>query len=420
MITTPSESSPLLVGILVDVSASMTESIQNTRGDAENRLQSFQKALGDLALRAKGVLGGTAPDYVKVFAYGFGFGNPLSKLLGWDTPPVVDLLDKPGKPSSIVGLSYLSDHWQEYKIHVEGLAKKMFGDTPMRQGFSVAKTRFEHEEQIASYSGKILFTLSDGEPTDATVDKGAEIAATLRNSDVMLISCYVTGKDITEPRKLYGARQNDWPKGAGLMFDCASELPMNSPFEAYLSEYNWTVAPRARLFTQINQSEVLSEFLNMLLSPVEKQRTEDPARSSGRVFVSYSHKDIHWLDRLKVHLSPLVRNQKIDVWDDQRIRVGRQWKKEIDDALANANAAVLLVSPDFLASDFIQEIELPSLLRSAQDRGTRILPVIVAPCRYDLSPLAGFQAANSPDSPLSAIGKPRAESILVALSREIE
>lgn len=88
-------------------------------------------------------------------------------------------------------------------------------------------------------------------------------------------------------------------------------------------------------------------------------------------------------------------------------------------ALANASAAVVLVSPDFLASDFIQEIELPALLLSAQERGTRILPVIVAPCRYDLSPLAAFQAKNSPDSPLSTLSKPKAESLLVALSRQI-
>jgi hypothetical protein len=141
----------------------------------------------------------------------------------------------------------------------------------MKEGLTVVKERFDHEEQTGRYSGKILFMLSDGEPTDAPVDVVAGIAEMLRKSNVMLVSCYVTDEDITEPRKLYGKTENDSPKGARLMFDCASELPPNSPFESYLSEYNWTVAQGARLFTQINQSEALSEFLNLLLSPVNRQ-----------------------------------------------------------------------------------------------------------------------------------------------------
>ncbi|MDC8447988.1 MAG: hypothetical protein LV473_06500 [Nitrospira sp.] len=80
---------------------------------------------------------------------------------------------------------------------------------------------------------------------------------------------------------------------------------------------------------------------------------------------------------------------------------------------------MMLVSPDFLASEFIQEVELPVLLGSAQQHGTKILPVIVAPCRYDLSPLAQFQAVNSPDASLSGMPEAKEEEILVKLSREI-
>ena len=75
---------------------------------------------------------------------------------------------------------------------------------------------------------------------------------------------------------------------------------------------------------------------------------------------------------------PLNRAGLIDVWNDTRLVAGDDWKHEVDLALASAAAAVLLVSADFLASDFIVDNELPPLLESAEAKGTRIIPVIVS------------------------------------------
>ena len=77
------------------------------------------------------------------------------------------------------------------------------------------------------------------------------------------------------------------------------------------------------------------------------------------VFISYCHRDTAWLDRLKIHLRPLVRRTSLDLWDDSRISPGQAWQKEIAGALARADVAILLVSADFLASDFIVNNELP-------------------------------------------------------------
>ena len=76
-----------------------------------------------------------------------------------------------------------------------------------------------------------------------------------------------------------------------------------------------------------------------------------------QVFLCYSHHDASWLDRLQVHLKPLEREGLVDLWSDRRIEIGDPWRKEIEAALARARVALLLVSGDFIASDFIQEVE---------------------------------------------------------------
>jgi len=144
-----------------------------------------------------------------------------------------------------------------------------------------------------------------------------------------------------------------------------------------------------------------------------------PDRTSTQVFVSYSHRDKKWLERLQVHLKPLVRAGDIDLWDDTRIQPGTDWKAEIDRALVSARVAVLLVSADFLASDFVQDQELPVLLEAAEQRGTRILPVIVSHSLFTNSPLGRFQAVNAPDKPLEQLSKAGRDKALSDLARAI-
>src|SRR2546423_5772777 len=140
-----------------------------------------------------------------------------------------------------------------------------------------------------------------------------------------------------------------------------------------------------------------------------------------KVFISYSHQDAEWLQRLRVHLKPLEREHRIDIWDDTRIRPGSKWRKEIKQALAATKVAVLLVSADFLASDFIATDELPPLLSAAEKEGAVILPVILSPSRFLKTPsLAQFQSVNLPSRPLIGMAKDEQEAVLVSVSEAIE
>jgi hypothetical protein len=140
-----------------------------------------------------------------------------------------------------------------------------------------------------------------------------------------------------------------------------------------------------------------------------------------QLFVSYSHRDGKWLERLQVHLKPLVREGLVSVaWDDTKIQPGHDWRAEISTAIDTAAVAVLLVSADFLASDFIDKDELPPLLKAAEDGGLRVLPIIVSPSRFARTGLSRFQAVNDPARPLTALTESEQEAVFDTVARSIE
>jgi hypothetical protein len=127
----------------------------------------------------------------------------------------------------------------------------------------------------------------------------------------------------------------------------------------------------------------------------------------SQVFISYSHKDAAYLERLQEHLKPDVRDGNIALWVDTQLKAGDEWKKEIEAALDAAQFAILLVSVSFLASDFVAKEELPKLLLAAEERGVVIVPVILTPCSFPRSVLKKYQTINEPSKPLSLM--PEAE-----------
>lgn len=147
----------------------------------------------------------------------------------------------------------------------------------------------------------------------------------------------------------------------------------------------------------------------------------DEAKSSNRdqVFISYSHQDADWLQKLQVMLKPAIRADKIAIWDDSQIQPGANWRDEIKAALTSAKIAVLLVSAHFLASDFIAEEELPPLLETAQQEGLRILWIYLSACLYQYASIADFQAAHDLSQPLECLSEADQQATLARISEKI-
>lgn len=163
-------------------------------------------------------------------------------------------------------------------------------------------------------------------------------------------------------------------------------------------------------------ADALEKPDSVRIKAVTAEREKQP-----NVFISYSHADREYLERLLVHLKPLEKDGLIDLWVDTRLRAGDRWRKEIERALDRANVAILLVSADFLASDFITDNELPPLLRKAEQAGTRIVPLIVKPCRFARDKnLRHFQAMNDPKHSLALLSEGAQETLYDQVAAEVE
>ena len=146
-----------------------------------------------------------------------------------------------------------------------------------------------------------------------------------------------------------------------------------------------------------------------------KNATKPPTRD--QVFISYSHEDKKWFDELKLHLDI---DQQLQVWDDQKIRAGDLWRKEINQALLRAKVAVLLVSPHFLRSDFIKKKELPPILNAAKNKGLTIVWIPISFCRYKKTEIEQYQAAYSPKEPLDGLNDSKRNGAWVKICEKIE
>jgi internalin A len=139
-----------------------------------------------------------------------------------------------------------------------------------------------------------------------------------------------------------------------------------------------------------------------------------------QVFIGYSHRDSRLMEEFVTHLKPYMRSGSVTCWCDNDIVPGSKWFDDIQVALEKTNVAVFLVSPDFLASDFIHDHELGPLLKRAEAGGVKILWVPLRPSAFKETPLNNYQAAFSPDRPLAQLSKTDRDKAWVRICEEIK
>lgn len=138
------------------------------------------------------------------------------------------------------------------------------------------------------------------------------------------------------------------------------------------------------------------------------------------VFISYSHRNEDYKDRLVVHLKALQLGDSLEEWDDRRIQPGDAWLPEIQAAVERASIAVMLVSADFLASDFIQRQEVPEILERRGKEGLRVISVIVGPCNWqNIGWLAALQVRPKDGVPLGPVNTQQCEEGLRVVAKDI-
>jgi hypothetical protein len=118
--------------------------------------------------------------------------------------------------------------------------------------------------------------LSDGEPTDGDPRPVVKLVP----ADVTIVSCFVTSTDVTSARTSFAEPSPDWTREARLMFDIASVAGDNNPFLQLLQARGWLVPADARLFIQVNRSDILEEFVSGLTGYIAN--VGDIVRAQGR------------------------------------------------------------------------------------------------------------------------------------------
>ncbi|HEY5823006.1 MAG TPA: patatin-like phospholipase family protein [Cyclobacteriaceae bacterium] len=207
-------------------------------------------------------------------------------------------------------------------------------------------------------------------------------------------------------------------------------LQGDSAAEQQLREFNYNF----NNILKFNERQNIEEIEN---SVSEKYSTSDATKNAvslaesmisgfkneisnrNQIFVSYSHLDKKWLERLNTSLSAIERFTGIKAWSDTLILAGNVWNDEITNALSSTRIAVFLVTPNFLASKFIQENEMNYFLEVNKNQNIPILWIAISSSMYEITPLKNIQCANDPNIPLDTLTEPDQNNLITKICKKI-
>src|SRR5262249_47878554 len=130
--------------------------------------------------------------------------------------------------------------------------------------------------------------------------------------------------------------------------------------------------------------------------------TADQRRASVELFYSYAHRDATLCQELRNHLTGLKRSGAIRDWSDHEIQPGSEWSAAIKEAIERAGIILLLVSADFVASEYVNDIEMPFALKRHQSGHAKVIPVLLRPVEWHDLPFAKLQVLPTGARPVTA------------------
>lgn len=141
-------------------------------------------------------------------------------------------------------------------------------------------------------------------------------------------------------------------------------------------------------------SDVYRNFVGLLRgdTPVWMFGVNGRRKEPVRMFIAYSRADSSYLEQLRIHLSPLVKKGEMQIWSDQDLVAGSSWDDEINHHLQNSDIILILVSPDALDSDYLWTKEISAALERHNKGESVVIPVILRPCIWEMTPLGLLQA----------------------------
>jgi len=139
-----------------------------------------------------------------------------------------------------------------------------------------------------------------------------------------------------------------------------------------------------------------------------------------QVFLSYAHQDERWKHKLYTHLQVLVQAERIELWCDRDIRPGQQWVDEIDQRLLSAKVGLLVISPDFLSSEFVMRHEVPLLLKKHEENGLHLIPILLRQCVWEtVDWLRPMQIVPRDAKSVAEFPKSKVDRVLADIAREV-
>ena len=153
-----------------------------------------------------------------------------------------------------------------------------------------------------------------------------------------------------------------------------------------------------RQFNEVLGDKLIELNVQKMLSGVDLATSRRRERIMGepgqavQLFYSYSHKDESLRNELETHLKLLQRQGLIETWHDRKIEAGDEWKQRIDENLERAEVILLLISADFIASDYCYEKEMNRALERQERGEARVIPIIVRDVNWRIAPFSKLQA----------------------------